>query len=211
MESDSMSMNLDSVPIDGLSAPQISALACLAGGRTIAEVAYDLNISRQTIYNWQKEPKFLAALAASRQVFADEMRDHMLTLSRKALKRLEAIIDDPKCPPSVALKASLAVLNRPQFPNQGWSLPANINTPRQDRIQEANLAIDIEMKQAELDDLKRKLMMAKIKAAAPPPAPVHPPVGQNLTPPQPVQSVNPTPQITPIPLPPRPAIDAATQ
>jgi hypothetical protein len=206
-----MSMNLDSVPIDGLSAPQISALACLAGGRTIAEVAHDLNISRQTVYNWQKEPKFLAALNASKQVFADELRDFMITLSRKALKRLEAIIDNPKCSPSVALKASLAVLHRPQFPEQGWSLPANINTPRQDRIQEASLAIEIEMKQAELDDLKRKLMMAKIKVEARPPAPVQPPVGQNSTPQQPVQSVNPTPKITPISPLPRPAPAAASQ
>jgi DNA-binding XRE family transcriptional regulator len=207
MESDNMSMNLDSVPIDGLSAPQISALACLADGRTIAEVAHDLNISRQTIYNWQKEPKFAAALNATRQVFADELRDYMLTLSRKALKRLEAIIDDPKSSPSVALKASLAVLNRPQFPEQGWNLPANINTPRQERIQETNLAIEIEMKQAELENSQRKLMMAKIKAQAQASAPV----GQNLTPKQPVQPVNPNPKITPISPPLHPTAAAATQ
>jgi hypothetical protein len=203
-----MSMNLDSVPIDGLSDPQVQALACLSAGRTIAEVARDLNISRQTIYNWQKEPKFLTALNAGRQVCADELRDFMLVLSRKALKRLEAIIDDPKSPPSVALKASLAVLNRPQFPEQGWNLPANINTPRQDRLQETNLALEMEMKQAELDDLKRKQMMAALKVK----------IGQNLTHSQPVNPVNPAPKVTPIsPVlppnnqPPRPTVAAASQ
>jgi hypothetical protein len=203
-----MSMHLDSVPIDGLSAPQVQALACLSAGRTIAEVARDLNISRQTIYNWQKEPKFLAALNAGRQVCADELRDYMLVLSRKALKRVEAIIDDPKTPPGVALKASLAVLNRPQFPEQGWNLPANVNTPRQDQIQEMNLTLELEMRQAELEDLKRKQMMAAVKAK----------VGQNLTPSQPVNPVNSAPGITPIsPLPapnnqpPRPAAAVASQ
>jgi hypothetical protein len=196
-----MSMNLDSVPIDGLSDPQVQALACLSAGRTIAEVARDLNISRQTIYNWQKEPKFLAALNAGRQVCADELRDFMLVLSRKALKRLEAIIDDPKCPPSVALKASLAVLNRPQFPDQGWNLPTNINTPRQDCIQETNLALEMEMKQAEIDDLKRKQMMAAIRAK----------VGQNLTPSQPVKVTPISPVLTPNNQPPRSPAAAATQ
>jgi DNA-binding XRE family transcriptional regulator len=85
-----MSFNLDSVPIDGLSAQQIQALACLSAGRTISEVSHDLGISRQTIYNWQKEPE---------------------------------------SSPRVALKASLAVLNRPQFPDQGWNLPVQYQHP----------------------------------------------------------------------------------
>jgi hypothetical protein len=125
----------------------------------------------------------------------------MLVLSRKALKRLEAIIDDPKCPPSVALKASLAVLNRPQFPDQGWNLPTNINTPRQDCIQETNLALEMEMKQAEIDDLKRKQMMAAIRAK----------VGQNLTPSQPVKVTPISPVLTPNNQPPRSPAAAATQ
>jgi hypothetical protein len=174
-----MSYNLSSVPTEGLSLPQIQVLAGLSAGLTVAETGRDCNISRQTIYNWLKEPKFAAALNTGKQLYAEDLRDQMLILSRKALKRLESIIDDPKAPPSVALKAALAVLNRPQFPDQGWNLPANINTPRQDRIQETNLAIEIEMKQAELEDLKRKLMMARIKADA---APRN---GQNLTPHQP--------------------------
>jgi hypothetical protein len=183
-----MPFNLQSVPIDGLSIPQVQALACLAAGLTIAEVSRDLDIARQTIYNWQKEPKFLAALNAARQVYADELRDQMLALSRKALKRLETIIDDPKSPPSIALKAALAVLNRPQFPEQGWNLPANVNTPRQDRIQEINLEVEVEMKQAELENLKRKLMMAKIKADK---------VGQNLTPSRPFKAAAPPPVFVP--------------
>ena len=189
-----MSFNLQSVPIDGLSIPQVQALACLAAGLTIAEVSRDLNIARQTIYNWQKEAKFLGALNAARQVYADELRDQMLALSRKALKRLETIIDDPKSPPSVALKAALAVLNRPQFPEQGWNLPANVNTPRQDRIQEINQEVEIEMKQAELENLKRKLVVARIKADT---------IGQNLTPSQASKTAPPPPvfaaNLTPTP------------
>jgi len=179
-----MSHNLQSLPIKDLTLPQIQALAGLSAGLTIAEVSRDMNISRQTIYNWQKDPNFQAALTTGKQLYADDLRDQMIMLSRKALKRLEAIIDDPKTPPSVALKASLAILNRPQFPETGWNLPANVNTPRQDRIQEINLALEIEMKQAELEDLKRKAVMAKIKSEPPK-------TGQNLTPQNTVNPVKP--------------------
>ena len=166
-----MPNNPPSVPTEGLSPQQIKALAGLSAGLTVAEVGRDINVSRQTIYNWQKEPNFIAALNAGKQLYADDLRDQMIVLSRKALQRLEAIIDDPKSPPSVALKAALAVLNLPQVPDQGWNLPANINTPRQDRIQEINLAMEIDMKQMELENLKRKLMMSQIK----PPLPRRPP------------------------------------
>jgi len=180
-----MSHNLQSLPITGLSMPQVQVLAGLCAGLTIAEMSRDMNISRQTIYNWQKEPIFQAALAAGKQLYADDLRDQMIMLSRKALKRLESILDDPKAPHGVALKAALAILKRPQFPEQGWNLPANINTPRQDRIQETNIALEIEMKQAELEELKRKSMMATIRAqAAAQPQPNR--TGQNLTPSQPV-------------------------
>jgi len=172
-----MSHNLQSLPTTGLSQPQVQVLAGLCAGLTIAEMSRDMNISRQTIYNWQKDPKFQAALAAGKQLYADDLRDQMIMLSRKALKRLESILDDPKAPHGVALKAALAILNRPQFPEQGWNLPANVNTPRQDRIQETNLALDIEMKQAELEDLKRKLIVSNIRK----PVSAPPPIGQNLT------------------------------
>jgi hypothetical protein len=188
-----MSYNLSSVPIEGLSIPQLQVLAGLSAGLTIAEMGRNLDISRQTIYNWLKEPRFAAALDTGKQLYADDLRDQMIVLSRKALKRLETIIDDPKAPPSVALKAALAVLNRPHFPAQGWNLPASVNTPRQDRIQEMNLTIEIEMKQAELENLKRKLMMAQIKADA------APRTGQNLTPSQPPKTASAAkPIITPM-------------
>ena len=188
-----MSFNLQSVPTAGLSIQQVQVLAGLSAGITIAEVSRNTNICRQTIYNWQKEPRFAAALTAARQLYADDLRDQMILLSRKALKRLEAIIDSPDAPHGVALKAALAVLNRPHFPAQGWNLPTIIQTPPQDKIQEINLAMEIEMKQAELDDLKRKRMMAKINTgSAPLPAPSTtsplaqllpetPLAGQNLT------------------------------
>ena len=192
-----MSHNPQSLPDEGFSIPQIQALGCFSAGLTIAETSREIDVSRQTLYNWRNDPKFAAACATSRQCYANELREYMLALSRKALNRLEAILDDPKAPHSVALKAALAVLNRPQFPEPGWSLPANINTAKQDRIQETSLAIEIDRKQAELENLQRKLMMGKIKAEAAAPPQAAAPTGQNLTPSQPVNPTAPPPQATP--------------
>jgi transcriptional regulator with XRE-family HTH domain len=132
---------------------QSKALAGFASGLTLTEIAGIAGVSRQTIYNWREDQNFHRAATACTKEYVDTLRDQLLTLSKKALARIEAILDDPKTSHSVALKAALAVLNRPQFPEPGWSLPVkNIEVP-----------------------------------VAPPVPVAQPPVGQNLTPLQPVQ------------------------
>jgi transcriptional regulator with XRE-family HTH domain len=137
---------------------QSKALAGFASGLTLTEIAAIAGVSRQTIYNWREDPNFHRAATACTKEYVDTLRDQLLTLSRKALARIEAILDDPNASHTIALKAALAILNRPQFPAPGWNLPVK------------NIEVPVE-----------------------PPAPgPQETVGQNLTPPTPVQP-NPSP------------------
>ena len=54
-------MSVNSVPIEALSRQQFEIVAGLAAGLTVAELARQANISRQTIYNWQEQPNFASA------------------------------------------------------------------------------------------------------------------------------------------------------
>lgn len=103
---------------------QIIVFRALASGATITAAAELASISRTTIYEWMQDIAFQRAIAYAQQEFAITIRDRMQALAAKALDKLEAILDNPKASPSVQLKAALAILNRPQFPKQGWALPA---------------------------------------------------------------------------------------
>ena len=52
----------------------------------------------------------------------------MRDLATRALETLRNVLDDPKASPSVRLKAALAILQRPHFPNPGWHLPERIES-----------------------------------------------------------------------------------
>jgi hypothetical protein len=59
------------------------------------------------------------------------LRDQLAGLEVAALAALKSLIEDANTPAGVRLKAALAVLQRPQFPNQTWSLPeTHRNTAR---------------------------------------------------------------------------------
>ncbi len=102
---------------------QVIVIQALATGATITAAAAHASISRSTIYNWLDNPAFKQAIAYSQQEYSFTIRDRMQALTAKALDKLEALLDDPRSSPSVILKASLAILNRPQLPKQEWALP----------------------------------------------------------------------------------------
>lgn len=112
-----------------LSLAQSKAYAGFAAGLSLSEISRQAGISRQTLHTWLKsDHTFIQAAAVARQEYIEAFSDRLCTLTRKALDRLEAILDDPKAPASVALKAALAVINRPQ---SGWNLP-NSSAPKPD-------------------------------------------------------------------------------
>ena len=102
------------------------ALAVAAGG-SVTEAAQKAGVHRSTVYDWiRSDPAFSAALDQARRDYIGLLRDQLRSLSVKALNRIESLLDDPATPAAVALRAALAVLNRPRFPDPGWTLPESV-------------------------------------------------------------------------------------
>jgi transposase-like protein len=118
-----------------LSPVQVQVVAALAGGQSITDAARAAGVHRSTIHNWLKtDRQFQTEFDTIRQETAELLRDQLANLELSALAALKDLIDDPATPASVRLKAALAVLQRPQFPNQTWSLPERVETLQQQKI-----------------------------------------------------------------------------
>ena len=118
-----------------LSPVQAQVVAALARGLSRSAAAREAGIHRSTIYDWQESnPAFNEALEQATEDYRAVLRDQLLDLSSKALDTLENILSDPKAPAGARLRASLAVLTRPTYPEKGWTLPAPVNTAREEQL-----------------------------------------------------------------------------
>jgi len=96
----------------------------LAAGSTLTDTAETYRVHRVTIYRWMKTSKpFGVALHCARAEFVLARRDDLHRLSNRALETLLAILDNPKASPAVQLRAAMFILQRPQLPKTGWSMP----------------------------------------------------------------------------------------
>src|SRR5260370_8156243 len=151
-----------------LSPVQAQIVAALAQGRTITTAAAETGVHRNTIHNWVHEPAFKTAVEEAQREYVATLSDTMRELSVRALETLRNVLDDPKASPSVRLKAALAILQRPHYPNPGWHLPERIESPREQQVID-NLA-EIEV------DFRAMRAAETITADAPiPPTPPSPP------------------------------------
>jgi transposase-like protein len=99
--------------------------AALALGKSVTAAARDAGIHRTTIHHWQRTSKeFCTAVEQARREFTESLRDDMLDLARAAVRTLQYLLSNPETPPAVRLKAALAVLERPQFPNATGTSPS---------------------------------------------------------------------------------------
>jgi hypothetical protein len=117
-----------------LSPAQAQVIAALAQGRTVTAAAQTAGFHRNTIYNWLHEPAFKTAVEEAQSEYVTTLSDGMRDLAALALETLRNLLEDPKTPPSVKLKAALAVLQRPHFPNRGWHLPERIEDRREQQV-----------------------------------------------------------------------------
>ncbi len=114
---------------------QAQVVAALAQGTTITAAAQAAGIHRTTIHNWLRHQReFAAAVREARRDYAEALRDQLDELSAIALSHLRALLEDPNTPPAVRLKACLAVLQRPRFPDPGWSLPEPVEPPEKQQV-----------------------------------------------------------------------------
>ncbi len=102
----------------------------LAAGCTLSDAAEANHVNRVTVYRWMKTlPQFTAALRKGRADFAITRRDDLHYLSNRAIQTLVAILDNPRSSPAVLLRASMFILQRPQLPKTGWTMPEPAPNP----------------------------------------------------------------------------------
>jgi len=120
---------------ENLSPVQAQVIAALAEGVTVSGAARQAGIHRTTIHHWiRNHAEFKAAAAQAQAEYAAALSDEMRELSARALKTLYDLIARSDISPAVRLKAALAVLNRPHFPQPGWHLPERLESPRDPQI-----------------------------------------------------------------------------
>jgi hypothetical protein len=107
----------------------------LAAGSTLTDAAKTYGVHRVTIYRWMKACKpFVEALHRSRAEFVLSRRDALHHLSNRAVETLLAILDNPKSSPAVLLRTSMFILQRPQLPKTGWSMPEPAPDPDGEKL-----------------------------------------------------------------------------
>jgi len=116
-----MEHTADSSP---LSSVQQCVVNALAAGSTLTDAAEAYGVHRVTIYRWMKTCQpFSTALHRARAEFVLARRDDLYHLSNRALETLLAVLDNPKSSPAVLLRTAMFILQRPQLPKTGWSMP----------------------------------------------------------------------------------------
>ena len=117
-------------PFTGLAAAQAQVALLLAHGATVTSAAEVTGLHRSTIYRWIKsDDHFRTALHQGRAEYTLTLRDDLRELSEQALRSLMQLLTDPLSSPAVRLKASMFILNRPEFPKQGWAMPIPLLEP----------------------------------------------------------------------------------
>ena len=107
----------------------------LAAGCTLTSAAAQFGVHRVTVYRWIKTHKeFTAAIRTARAAFVLARRDDLHHLSNRALETLLAILDNPRSSPAVLFKTAAFILNRPQLPKTGWSMPEPSPKPDDNKL-----------------------------------------------------------------------------
>ena len=118
-----------------LSPVQQSVADALASGCTLTSAAAQCGVHRVTVYRWIKTRKeFSDAIRTARAAFVLARRDDLHHLSNRALETLLALLDNPRSSPSVLFKTAAFILNRPQLPKTGWSMPEPSPKPDDNKL-----------------------------------------------------------------------------
>ena len=118
-----------------LSTVQQCVINALSTGSTLTAAAGAYGVHRVTIYRWMKTCKpFSAALHRARAEFVLARRDDLHQLSNRALDTLLAILDNPRSSPAVLLRTAMFILQRPQLPKSGWSMPEPAPDPSGEKL-----------------------------------------------------------------------------
>lgn len=110
-----------------LSTAQVDAVATLAAGNSVLVTASQVGVHRATVHNWLKLPEFKDLLEQARRDHAAFVDAKLREITELALDTIRHTLTDPAVPPSVKLRAALAVIDRPLFPRSIDPLPQHID------------------------------------------------------------------------------------
>ena len=115
-----------------LSPAQIQVAIALAEGKTTTAAASQAGVHRTTVHHWLRtQPDFKHAVEEAQAEYHNRVDDDLTELAAGALSTLRSLLEDPQTPHSVRLKAALAILERPRFPQRSWTLPTSAETPNE--------------------------------------------------------------------------------
>ncbi len=130
-------------PATACEPPKDAVALLLAAGKSVTAAAAAAGLHRSTIHGWlRNDPGFAAAVESARRDFAETLRDKLRDAAVLALDTLTDLLTRPDTPPSVRLRTALAILERPQFPRQGWNLPEPVEPAAQAKLLEQLARID---------------------------------------------------------------------
>ena len=94
-----------------LTVQQLDAIARLAEGQSLTDVAHALGLRRTTIHHWRRtNSDFALALSDAQQDLADTCQHAAQGRATQAWQALDRLLSDDRTPPSIRLKAALYVL-----------------------------------------------------------------------------------------------------
>jgi hypothetical protein len=160
------SSDFDTISNANLSPVQAQVVTALAQGRSVTAAALEAGIHRSTIHHWfRHEPAFETAVEQARAEYSATLNDGMRDLAARALETLRDLLDDPKTPPAIRLKAALAILQRPHFPKEGWHLPERVESPRQQEALDGLAQMEVDLRAMRMaDQMESKAPQMESKA-----------------------------------------------
>jgi len=95
----------------GISSQQLAVICALSDGASVSAAAEQAGVHRNTINNWRRNsPYFQKALADAQYDRALLFRERAEALAELAFQAIHEILTNPKTPPSVRLRAALAIM-----------------------------------------------------------------------------------------------------
>ena len=129
--------------LPGWNPAQQAMLGALTDGASKSDAARVANVHRSTINNWERSSaEFRDAVLAAQAVYRETLASQIRRISAKSLTALEALLDDPKTPAAVRLRAIQFALNRPRFPQKEWALPESLHDPAMQKVEESMAIIE---------------------------------------------------------------------
>lgn len=98
--------------IKNITPKQSRAIATLMAGGSVVQAAEAAKVSRGTVYTWLDQKQFTEAMNDAKADVMDQLAISLAALGEKAIRTLEAAMDDTRAGVSVKVRAADIVIAR---------------------------------------------------------------------------------------------------